>query len=757
MASKIIIVGGVAAGATAAAKARRVNEQAEITVYERGPYISFANCGLPYYVGGTIPERSGLLLQTPEGFWKRYRVQVRVRHEVTKVDRALRQVHVRNLETGETFKDPYDKLILCPGAGAIIPPLPGLILSSPQEPLRLPENVFTVKTVPDSDAIKDFLEKQKPGKAVVIGAGFIGLETAEALKKRGLQVTIVEMLPQVLPPLDADVASFMARHITEQGVDVVLADAVKAFHGKPRVNEIELASGRRVPAELVILSIGVRPELELARDAGLSIGASGGIDVDDRQATSDPLIYAAGDAVEVVHRVTKKKTRIAMAGPANKQGRVAGANAAGGDLKFPGALGTAIVECLGMTAAKTGLSEREARQAGLDGVATWTHAGHHAGYYPGSEMLHIKLISERVTGRILGGQIVGAQGVDKRADVLATALAAGMKVTDLENLDLAYAPPFSSAKDPVIMSGFVAANVQRGDTATLTPEELFARQKRDPACVLVDVRTRKEFESGTLAGAVNVPVDELRERINELDPGRETIVYCRVGYRGYLAERILRQNGFKKVFNLTGGMLSVPASALASAPAPVAASLPSGPVSVEVLKPLVDQGNAASVVDVREAGEYSYEHIPGTTNLPLTRWPAAAARLPKNQEIYILCQSGVRTQQAAQMLVGAGYTRVHCVDGGISAWTKAGFPTQKSGGVIPIMRQVQIVAGSLVVVGVLLPGWGWTLSAFVGAGLVFAGVSGTCGMAGILAKMPWNRNSGGSCDASGPQPPSCSA
>lgn len=544
----IVIIGGVAGGAGAAAKARRTDEHAEITLFERGPYVSFANCGLPYYVGEDIKERDSLLLQTPESFWKRFRVKVHVLHEVLRIDRTGRKVEVKDLSTGRTFFQSYDKLVLAPGAGAIVPALPGL--PAP--------NVFTVKTVPDSDQIREWIDREKPKQAVVVGAGFIGLEAAEALKRRGLEVTVVEMLPQVLPPLDPDMAVFVARHLEEQGLHLILADGLNAFHGSPAVNAVELQSGRRISADLVILSIGVRPELKLAQESGLTIGRAGGIAVNEYQQTSDSNIYAAGDAVEVVHLVTGQRTRIPLAGPANKQGRVAGANAAGARMTFPGAVGTAIVESMGITSAKTGLSEREAEKEKIPYYVSWTHSLDHAGYYPGGAMMHIKLVIEKESGRLLGGQIVGERGVDKRIDVLATVLYARLKVTDIENLDLAYAPQFSSAKDPVIMAGFAAANVSRAEVGTITCEALQARRQKGEDLQVVDVRMPSEHRAGHLSGSILIPIDELRDRLSELDSEKETVVYCRVGFRGYLAARILQQNGFGKVLNLTGGILVCP-------------------------------------------------------------------------------------------------------------------------------------------------------------------------------------------------------
>jgi len=549
MALRIVIVGGVAGGASAAAKARRVNESAEITMFERGPYVSFANCGLPYYVGETIVDRDELLLQTPEKFWKRFRVRVKTRHEVTSIHRDTKTVVVKNVESGEVCDVPYDKLILAPGAGALVPDIPGVHQ----------KNIFPVKTVPDSDAIKQFLASHPSTHAIVVGGGFIGLETAEALMNRGLSVTVVEMVSQILPPFDPDMAFLMAAHLREKGVRVILADGVKGFQTQGSLaSAVELSSGTCLPCDIVILSIGVRPELQLAKDAGLHIGESGGMVVNEYQQTSDPNIYAAGDAVEIVHLVTGKPTRIPLAGPANKQGRVAGSNAGDGRMTFRGALGTAIVECLGMTAAKTGLSEREAREAGFEHFVSVTHPLDHANYYPGAEALHMKLIVEKGTGRLLGAQVIGEHGVDKRIDVLATAISGGMSVEDLENLDLAYAPQFSSAKGPVIMAGFVAANVLRGEVRTITGEELFKKLEDKEPIQLLDVRSPQEYQAHHIPHARLVSVDELREHLDELDPSKETVVYCRVGLRGYVAARILLQQGFRHVYNLTGGMLSFP-------------------------------------------------------------------------------------------------------------------------------------------------------------------------------------------------------
>jgi len=550
---KIVIVGGVAGGASAAAKARRTDEHAEIVIFERGPYVSFANCGLPYFIGDEIQDREKLLLQTPASFWARFRIRVDVRHEVLRIDRAEKRVLVKALDSGTTFFESYDALILATGAGAIVPEIPGL-------PAK---NAFVVKTLPDADRVKAWIEEHRPTQAVVVGAGFIGLETAEALHKKGLKVTVVERLPQVLPPLDADVAELVADHVRGAGVGLVLSDGIARLTGGDVATAVVLQSGRVLPTDLVILSIGVRPELTLAREAGLAVGAAGGLVVTSAMRTSDPDIYAAGDAVETIQLVTGRPTRLPLAGPANKQGRVAGANAAGGQLTFPGALGTAIVECLGVTAGKTGLSEREAAAEGLGFTVAWTHPQHHAGYYPGAKPLHIKLIAESSTGRLLGAEVVGSLGVDKRLDVLATALHARMTVDDLEDLDLAYAPAFSSAKDPVILAASTLANTLHGHSPTVTYPALERELATGRELTLLDVRTAAERTSGFLPGSVSIPLDELRDRLGELDPGREIVCYCKVGLRGYLANRILQQRGFPRVRNLSGGLSSCPEGALA--------------------------------------------------------------------------------------------------------------------------------------------------------------------------------------------------
>lgn len=552
---RIVIVGGVAAGAGAATKARRTDEDAEILLLERGPYVSFANCGLPYYVGGEIEEVDDLLLMTPERFAERFRIEVRLRSEALRVDRERRTVEVLDQATGERYSQEYDRLILATGGAPVIPPIDGI---------RRP-GVFPLTTVPQAVAVREWAARPSSRQAAVVGAGFIGLEAVEALLRLGLESHLVEMLPQVLPPLDPEMARPLATHLDEQGVRLHLGETVVRFVGagdSGPLEAIELASGERIPAQLAIVSIGVRPELGLAREAGLEIGASGGIVVDSRMRTSDPAIYAAGDIVEVTSRVTGRQVRIPLAGPANKEGRVAGANAAGGSLTFAGVVGTSIVRVCELAAGMTGLSEREARRAGYDPILAYVHLNDHAGYYPGATPVSIKLVVDRETGKLLGAQAVGEKGVDKRIDVLATALYGGLTVEDLEGLDLAYAPPFGSAKDPAIVAGFVAANQFRGEVASISVVQLAERLDSGSAPVLLDVRTPEEHAEGHIPGARLYPLDDLRGLLGEVrdllgrpEGAAPVVVYCGVGYRSYHATKILGRAGYRAL-NLGGGFTS---------------------------------------------------------------------------------------------------------------------------------------------------------------------------------------------------------
>ena len=541
----IIVVGGVAAGASAAAKARRQDEKAEIIIFERGEHVSFANCGLPYFVGDEIKRRDALLLHTPASLKSRFNLDVFTRHEVVEIEPEARRVVATDLRTGRRVTRTYDRLILAPGARAVIPPIGGVES----------RNVRLLRTVPEAEELKR-MAGSTAKRAVIVGAGFIGLEVAENLIRRGLEVTVVEKAEQVLPPFDPEMAVAVEDSLSNLGARLIVGHGVRRFAADGDLaTAAELDDGRRIEADLFVLSIGVRPDVELARRAGVAIGPSGAIVVNERMETSVPGIYAAGDAVEIRHQVSGRPAWIPLAGPANKQGRVAGANAAGGSMTFRGACGTSIVRVGRVVAAKTGLSERECLAAGLNHRVTYNHHGDHAGYYPGAEELTIKLMAESGSGRILGAQVVGGRGVDKRIDVLATAIYAGLTVEDLEQLDLAYAPPFGAAKDPVIMAGMTQANALRGEVAVITPAEVEARLT-DAGLQLVDVRSRREFEEGAIPGAIHIPLPDLRRRLGELDPSRETVVYCLGGQRSYFACRILGQSGFSNLKNLTGGYRS---------------------------------------------------------------------------------------------------------------------------------------------------------------------------------------------------------
>jgi len=543
MKTRLLIVGGVAGGATAAARARRLDESAEITVLERGPYVSYANCGLPYFISGDIEKRSKLLLQTPEGFDARYRVQVRVRTEAVEIDRAQKRVLARGPE-GDTWL-PYDKLILAQGGNPIVPELPGA--DAP--------HVFKLWTVPDTDRLHGWIAEHRPKTAVVVGGGFIGLEMAEAFRTRGLEVTVVELLPTVMSLMDRPFGVQVARELELNGVQVVTGAGVKAVLGAARA--VELSDGRRIPADLVLFSVGVRPELGLARKAGLELGPSGGLLVDDRLRTSDADIFAAGDMVEVTQKVSGRRVRIPLAGPANRQGRIAASNALGHEMRYRGALGTSVVKVFEATAAMTGLSEKAARDAGLDVGVAVLHKDHHAGYYPGAQELSLQLTYERKTGRLLGAQAFGHAGVDKRIDVLATALAGRMTLDDLAELDLAYAPPYSSANDPVNLAAFVGQNDLSGFSPLVTAAQLKAELASATPPLVLDVRTLGEWGKGHLAGARHLPVDDLRFELDSLPKDRRLVVHCRSGFRAHLAVRILKEAGFPDVVNVTGGWLTM--------------------------------------------------------------------------------------------------------------------------------------------------------------------------------------------------------
>ena len=538
---KVVIVGGVAGGATAAARIRRLDEQAEIVVFERSGYISYANCGLPYYIGGVIEDPEELTLQTPASFFSRFRIQMKVRHEVTAIHPDRKTVSVRNLETDEAFEERYDKLLLSPGAKPVRPDLPGIDSG----------RVFTLRTVEDTFRIKDYVNENKPRSAVMVGGGFIGLEVAENLRDLGMEVTIIQKPRQLMSPFDSDMASFIHAEMRRHGVKLALGYSSEGFEEKNGGIDVLLKDSAPVHADMVILAIGVTPESSLAKDAGLALGLKGSILVNDRMETSDTDIYAVGDAVQVKNYVTGEDALIALAGPANKQGRIAADNICGGDSRYQGSQGSSVIKVFDMTAAITGISETNARKSGLDTEAVILSPMSHAGYYPGGKVMTMKVVFEKETYRLLGAQIVGYEGVDKRIDVLATAIHAGMKATQLKDLDLAYAPPYSSAKDPVNMAGFMVENIANGILKQWHLEDA-DRLPRDGSVTLLDTRTVEEFAHGHIDGFFNIPVDELRERLGELDKRKPVYVICQSGLRSYIACRILAGNGFE-CYNFSGG------------------------------------------------------------------------------------------------------------------------------------------------------------------------------------------------------------
>ncbi len=537
---KLLIVGGVAGGASAAARARRLSEAARIVLFERGPDVSFANCGLPYYIGGTITERDKLLVTTAERLRTRFRLDVRIKSSVESINRTAKTVRVRELDTGQEYDESYDKLILSPGASPIRPPLPGMDLPG----------VFTLRNLQDVDRIRQRVD-QGIRRAVMVGAGFIGLELVENFVHRGIATTVVELQDQVLPPFDKEMTSPVVELLAAQGVILRLNQSADAFQQSSDGLVVQLKSGEHLSADLVVLGIGVRPENKLAVEAGLDAGPRGGIRVNEQLRTSDPDIYAVGDAIEVKDFVSGSPTQVPLAGPANRQGRIAADNVFGRASRYRGTQGTAIVGVFDCVAAMTGASEKSLLREGRPFRKVYVHPWHHASYYPGAEQMTLKLLFEPQSGRVLGAQAVGGAGVDKRIDVLSVAIQAGMSVFDLEEMELAYAPQFGAAKDPINMLGFVAAGLLRGDHPQIDVETILAAEEaRRP--FLVDVRTPQEFSEGSIPGAVNLPVDELRERLDEIPRGRDIAVYCQVGQRGYLAMRILRQSGYEAA-NIGGG------------------------------------------------------------------------------------------------------------------------------------------------------------------------------------------------------------
>ena len=539
---KVVIVGGVAGGATAAARIRRLDETAQIVVFERSGYISYANCGLPYYIGDVITDPAALTLQTPASFHRRFRVDMRVRHEVTAIDPVRKVVSVTNLETGETFEESYDKLILSPGAKPTQPKLPGVGL----------DKLFTLRTVEDTFKIKEFINKNHPKSAILAGGGFIGLELAENLREMGMEVTIVQRPKQLMNTLDADMASFIHSSVRQHGIQLKLGYTVEGFEEVDGQVNVLLKDNEPLTADMVVLAIGVTPDSGLAKDAGLALGMKGSILVNDRMETSVPDIYAVGDAVQVKHFVTGDDVLIPLAGHANKQGRIAADNICGKDSRYLGSQGSSVIKVFELTVASTGVKEATAKAAGLAVDKVYLSPMSHAGYYPGGKVMTMKVLFEKETYRILGAQIVGYEGVDKRIDVLATAIHAGLKATQLKDLDLAYAPPYSSAKDPVNMAGFMISNLEDGTLKQFFVEDI-PNLPRDGSVTLLDTRTVAEYDRGHADGfLLNIPVDELRERVEELPAGKPIYVMCQSGIRSYIATRILAGYGFE-AYNFSGG------------------------------------------------------------------------------------------------------------------------------------------------------------------------------------------------------------
>lgn len=536
---KVVIVGGVAGGATAAARLRRLDEKAEIIVFEKSGYVSYANCGLPYYVGGVIEDFEELTLQSPEGFFSRYRIDVRVHHEVVKINTAAKTVDVRNLETGATFTESYDKLLLSPGARPVNPGIEGAD----------GERVFTLRTLEDTVKIKAFADKQKPSRATVIGGGFIGLEIAENFAARGVKTVVVEFADHILGPFDKDMASILHAEMRRGGVELMLKTAVKSISEKGDALTVKTADGRILETDMVVLAAGVAPDASLASAAGIRTGIKGSIAVNEKMETSAPDVYAVGDAVEVENLALRTRALISLAGPANKQARIAADNIAGGNSKYDGSLGTSVIKVFSLTAASVGANESQLKAAGKNYDKVVLSPLSHAGYYPGGKVMTMKVLFDKDSLKIYGAQIAGSKGVDKRIDVIATAMRAGLNAAELKELELAYAPPYSSAKDPVNVAGFMIENIVTGKIKQFHYEDIGSLPL---SAVKIDARTPYEYARGHAEGFVNIPLDEIRERLNEIDKTKPVYVMCQSGLRSYLACRILTQNGFD-CYNFSGG------------------------------------------------------------------------------------------------------------------------------------------------------------------------------------------------------------
>lgn len=653
---KIVIIGGVAAGATAAAKARRLSSEAEITILESGPDISFANCGLPYYIGGDIKSRSKLILQSPESFKEQYQTNVQIHTAATAIDRENKVVHAVDARTGEKKSYDYTKLILAQGGKPIAPPIPGADQ----------DHVFQLWTLEDMDKIHTFIEDRQPKTAVVVGGGFIGLEMAEALVKRGLKVSVVEMMPHVMAIMEAEIAGFIQQEMMAYGVEVLTN---KAVEGIAR-HHVTLKDGDRVDADLVLLSIGVRPTLKLAEEAGLALGEAGGLLVDSTLQTSDENIFAAGDMIELEHRVHGKKVRIPLAGPANRQGRIAAENVFGKGHAYKGSIGTSIVRVFDAVAGITGLSLKAARAAGLNADAVVIHKEHHTAYYPGAEQVTVLVVYDRETGVVLGGQTAGYAGADRRLDVLAAAAAARLTVHDLADMDFAYAPPLGTANDAMNMAAYVAENRISGYSPALTLSELDGLPESQDALWL-DVRDVFAFKKSHVKGAVNLPLELLAANLHRLPRDQRIYVYDQTGKKGHQALRTLIGAGFTNVFNVSGGFSSLTGYVRAVTPSTFQLELPApepkqiGEASEELTKNVAPEAikkeatNEPLLIDVRTEDEFAYGAVPGAVNIPLDEMQQRIHELgQKDRKIILYCATGARSAYGAQILKYYGYTNV---------------------------------------------------------------------------------------------------
>ncbi len=674
----LVIIGGVAAGATAAARARRLDDDVTITILEAGADVSFANCGLPYYLGGEVEHRSSLLLSSPETFREQYRVDVHVNTEVARIDRATRVVHARDTTTGIETAYPYDALILAQGGKPIVPPLPGVEH----------DGVFQLWTLDDMDRIDAFIRQNDPQDAVVVGGGFIGLEMVEALARRGLTVHLVEMARQVMPNLEGELAGFLTKELQDYGVDLHLGRSLTAIDD----GHVTLSDGSKVPADLVLLSVGVRPTLGLAKDAGLETGPAGGLRVSETLQTSDPAIFAAGDMVEIQHVVSGRTARVPLAGPANRQGRIAAENALGGRRPYRGAAGTSIVKLFGAVAGSTGLGLDAARVAGFDADAVVVHKVSHTAYYPGAEKVSLMVIFDRSDGRVLGAQAAGRTGVDKRLDVMATAIAGHLTLEDLQELDLAYAPPFNSPNGPVNMAAFTAENHRIGFSPSVLARE--AEQfiiEHQP--IVIDLRDPISFSKGHLVGSTNLSRSILRENLDRLPQGTPVLLISEDGQKGHVALRMVRGAGFDQVYNLSGGYISLerharavelkhlevgllPVQRASVAEESVAAeSAADRPASGESPGGVAIAPGGPIVVDVRTSEEFESGACPGAVNIPLDDLQARVQDLgAADREIILYCASGARSAYAKRLLEHAGFSRVRNAGGLHDVMAHGGLP-----------------------------------------------------------------------------------